>query len=150
MRAYARLRHAQRYFHTRWTFHFTPTSCSWLNAIEGVFAKLAKRRLKRGLFRSLADLQAAINRFLDEHNTDPKPFRCTADRCCQTGAPSVGFDPLARFFEPSLVVREKPGRLPAITERQAGRALRGHRDLLTYRPPLMRFACPSPDCRRAE
>jgi transposase len=65
--------------HPRWTFHFTPTSCSWLNAVEGFFAKLAKRRLKRGVFRSLADLQAAINRFLDEHNTYPKPFRWTAD-----------------------------------------------------------------------
>ena len=65
--------------HPRWTFHFTPTSCSWLNAVEGFFAKLAKRRLKRGVFRSLADLQAAIKRFLDEHNTDPKPFRWTAD-----------------------------------------------------------------------
>jgi len=65
--------------HPRWTFHFTPTSCSWLNAIEGFFAKLAKRRLKRGVFRSVVDLQAAINRFLDEHNTDPKPFRWTAD-----------------------------------------------------------------------
>ena len=57
-----------------------PTSCSWLNAVEGFFARLAKRRLKRGVFRSLADLQAAINRFLDEHNaSDPKPFNWTAD-----------------------------------------------------------------------
>ena len=38
--------------HPRFTFHFTPTSCSWLNAVEGFFAKLAKRRLKRGVFRS--------------------------------------------------------------------------------------------------
>jgi transposase len=37
--------------HPRWTFHFTPTSASWLNAIEGFFAKLTKRRLKRGVFR---------------------------------------------------------------------------------------------------
>jgi len=66
--------------HPRWTFHFVPTSCSWLNAVEGFFARLAKRRLKRGVFRSLADLQAAINRFLDEHNaSDPKPFNWTAD-----------------------------------------------------------------------
>src|SRR5215207_3796554 len=36
--------------HPRFTFHFTPTSCSWLNAVEGFFAKLAKRRLKRGVF----------------------------------------------------------------------------------------------------
>jgi transposase len=43
--------------HPRWTFHFTPTSCSWLNAVEGFFAKLTRRRLKRGVFRSVADLQ---------------------------------------------------------------------------------------------
>ena len=60
--------------HPRWVFHFTPTSCSWLNAVEGFFAKLTKRRLKRGAFRSLVDLQAAINRFLAEHNQEPKPF----------------------------------------------------------------------------
>src|SRR3546814_9545915 len=60
--------------HTRFVFHFVPTSCSWLNAVEGFFAKLSKRRLKRGIFRSLVDLQAAINRFVAEHNTDPKPF----------------------------------------------------------------------------
>jgi transposase len=65
--------------HPRWTFHFTPTSCSWLNAVEGFFAKLTKRRLKRGVFRSVVDLQAAINCFLDEHNTEPKPFTWTAD-----------------------------------------------------------------------
>ena len=65
--------------HPRWTFHFTPTSCSWLNAVEGFFAKLTKRRLKRGVFRSVVDLQAAINRFLDEHNTEPKPFTWIAD-----------------------------------------------------------------------
>ena len=52
---------------------------SWLNAVEGFFAKLTNRRLKRGVFRSLVDLQAAINRFLDEHNEDPKPFVWTAD-----------------------------------------------------------------------
>jgi len=66
--------------HPRWTFHFVPTSCSWLNAVEGFFAKLAKRRLNRGVFHSLVDLQAAINRFLVEHNaTEAKPFRWTAN-----------------------------------------------------------------------
>jgi transposase len=65
--------------HPRWTFHFTPTSCSWLNAVEGFFAKLTRRRLKRGVFRSVVDLQTAINRFLNEHNTEPKPFTWTAD-----------------------------------------------------------------------
>ncbi len=65
--------------HPRFTFHFTPTSASWLNAVEGFFAKLAKRRLQRGVFYSLVDLQAAINRFLAEHNANPRPFAWTAD-----------------------------------------------------------------------
>jgi transposase len=65
--------------HPRWTFHFTPTSASWLNAVEGFFAKLTRRRLKRGVFRSVADLQAAINRFVEENNAQPKPFVWTAD-----------------------------------------------------------------------
>src|SRR5262249_34794965 len=59
--------------HPRFVFHYTPTSASWLNAVEGFFAKLTKRRLKRGVFRSLVDLQAAINRFLAEANDNPKP-----------------------------------------------------------------------------
>ncbi len=65
--------------HDRFTFHFTPTSCSWLNAVEGFFAKLSKRRLKRGVFVSVVDLQTAINRFVVEHNATPKPFTWTAD-----------------------------------------------------------------------
>ncbi len=65
--------------HPRWTFHFTPTSSSWLNAVEGYFAKLTKRRLKRGVFRSIVDLQAAINRFIEENNETAKPFVWTAD-----------------------------------------------------------------------
>jgi transposase len=60
--------------HPRWTFHFTPTSASWLNAVEGYFAKLTRRRLKRGVFRSIVELQAAIKRFLAETNADPRPF----------------------------------------------------------------------------
>ena len=65
--------------HPRFVFHFTPTSASWLNAVEGFFAKLTRRRLKRGVFRSIVDLQAAINRFLRETNDHPKPFVWTAD-----------------------------------------------------------------------
>ena len=63
----------------RFVFHFTPTSASWLNAVEGFFAKLTKRRLKRGVFRSIVELQAAINGFIAETNDDPKPFVWTAD-----------------------------------------------------------------------
>ena len=65
--------------HPRWTFHFTPTSCSWLNAVEGFFAKLSRRRLKHGVFHSLVDLQQAINTFIDRHNAQPKPFVWKAD-----------------------------------------------------------------------
>jgi transposase len=64
--------------HPRFVFHFTPTSAPWLNAVEGFFAKLTRRRLKRGVFRSIVDLQAAINRFLRETNDHPKPFVWTA------------------------------------------------------------------------
>src|SRR6266853_1130810 len=63
--------------HKRFTFHFTPTSCSWLNAVEGYFAKLSRRRLRRGVFKSVTDLQAAINRFVAETNENPKPFLWT-------------------------------------------------------------------------
>jgi transposase len=65
--------------HPRFTFHFTPTSCSWLNAVETFFATLTKRRLKRGVFRSVYDLQCAINRYIEDANRHPKPFAWTAD-----------------------------------------------------------------------
>jgi transposase len=60
--------------HQRFTFHFTPTSCSWANAVEGLFAKLTRQRLKRGVFTSIVELHAAINRFIVEINDKPKPF----------------------------------------------------------------------------
>ena len=47
--------------------------------VEGFFANLTRRRLKRGVFRSVVDLQVAINRFVAETNADPKPFVWTAD-----------------------------------------------------------------------
>jgi transposase len=65
--------------HPRWAFHFTPTSASWLNAVEGFFAKLTRQRLKRGAFQSVVDLQLTINRFVADTNADPKPFVWTAD-----------------------------------------------------------------------
>ncbi len=68
--------------HPRWTFHFTPTSSSWLNAVEGFFAILTRRRLQNGVFRSVVDLQAAINRFIaahprhrPHHRGDPRRLR---------------------------------------------------------------------------
>jgi hypothetical protein len=60
-------------------FPLTPTSASWLNAVEGFFAKLTRQRLKRGVFQSVVDLQLTINRFVADTNADPKPFVWTAD-----------------------------------------------------------------------
>jgi len=65
--------------HPRFVFHLTPTSASWLNAVESFFAKLTKKRIKRGVFRSLQDLKDAIHRFLDDTNANPKPFTWTKD-----------------------------------------------------------------------
>jgi transposase len=63
--------------HPRWTFHFTPTSGSWLNAVETFFSALTRRRLKRGVFRSIVELQTAITHYIAEHNDHPKPFAWT-------------------------------------------------------------------------
>jgi transposase len=60
--------------HPRFHMHFTPTSASWLNLVERLFAELTNKRLHRGIFRSIADLQAAIKRYLRERNRAPKPF----------------------------------------------------------------------------
>jgi transposase len=66
--------------HPRWTFYLTPTSSSWLNAVEGFFATLTPRRLKQGVFHSVFVLQAAISRYVAEHNaTEAKPFVWRAD-----------------------------------------------------------------------
>lgn len=60
--------------HPRWVFHFTPTSASWLNAIEGFFSAITRRRIRRGVFRSVAELEEAIRRYIHNHNRQAKPF----------------------------------------------------------------------------
>ena len=55
----------------------TPTSASWLNAVVNFFSKMTRQRIRRGVFRSIADLQAAINAYLAEHNANPQPFLWT-------------------------------------------------------------------------
>jgi transposase len=60
-----------------WHVHLTPTSSSWLNQVERFFALLTEKQIKRGVHRSVADLRAAIQDFLDQHNAEPKPFRWT-------------------------------------------------------------------------
>ena len=58
----------------RWHLHFTPTSSSWLNLVEGWFRLLTQRRLRRGTFNSVAALTEAIELWAEHWNDDPKPF----------------------------------------------------------------------------
>jgi transposase len=60
--------------HRRFKLHFTPTSASWLNLVERFFAEITTKRIRRGIFRSVAELEQAIHDYLDRHNCDPKPF----------------------------------------------------------------------------
>ena len=63
--------------HPRWVFHFTPTSASWLNAVEGFFSVITRRRIRRGVFKSVGDLEDAIRRYIADHNRRAKPFAWT-------------------------------------------------------------------------
>ena len=60
--------------HPRWVFHFTPTSASWINAVEGFFSAITRRRIRRGVFTSVPELQDAITRYIRDHNRNTKPF----------------------------------------------------------------------------
>jgi transposase len=60
--------------HPRWVFHFTPTSASWLNAVEGFFSAITRRRIRRGVFKSVAELEDAIKRYIQDHNRHANPF----------------------------------------------------------------------------
>ena len=60
--------------HPRFISHFVPTSSSWLNLVERWFGELTSKRVRRGSFFSVDDLQTAILDFLDAWNEDPKPF----------------------------------------------------------------------------
>ena len=58
----------------RFHIHFTPTYGSWINLVERWFAELTNKRIRRGVFRSVKELEAAIREYIDVHNEDPKPF----------------------------------------------------------------------------
>jgi transposase len=60
--------------HPRFRMHFIPTSSSWLNLVERFFAEITRKRIRRGVFTSVAELEAAIHDYLNTHNADPKPF----------------------------------------------------------------------------
>jgi transposase len=63
--------------HKRFHCHFTPTSASWLNLVERFFAEITTKRIRRGTFTSVADLEDAIYDYLMRHNANPKPFAWT-------------------------------------------------------------------------
>ena len=58
----------------RFHVHFTPTYGSWINLVERWFAELTNKRIRRGVFRSVKDLETAIREFIEVHNEDPTPF----------------------------------------------------------------------------
>ena len=64
--------------HPRFHMHFTPTSSSWLNMVERFFRDLSDKQLQRGVFRSVGELTEAIERHIEQHNRDPRPFIWTA------------------------------------------------------------------------
>lgn len=64
--------------HPRFHLHFTPTSSSWLNLVERFFAEITRKRIRRGVFKGVTDLEVAIYQYLAEHNERPKPFVWTA------------------------------------------------------------------------
>ena len=65
--------------HKRFHLHFIPTSSSWLNMIERWFGEITRKRIRRGVFRSVEDLTDAIYEYLKAHNNDPKIFTWTKD-----------------------------------------------------------------------
>ena len=64
--------------HKRFHVHFTPTSASWLNMVERFFRDLTEKCIRRGVFKNVAELIEEIERYIEAHNGDPKPFIWTA------------------------------------------------------------------------
>ena len=64
--------------HPRFHIHFTPTSSSWLNMVERFLRDITDKRIRRGVFTSVPDLEVAINEYIAVHNAQPKPFIWTA------------------------------------------------------------------------
>ena len=79
----------------RFHLHFTPSSASWLNLVERWFTLLTEKQLRRGVHQSSGELEAAIHRYLDVTDEDPKPFAWT-----KTAHQILAN--VARFCQPSL------------------------------------------------
>jgi transposase len=85
----------------RFHFHFTPTYGSWINLVERWFAELTNKRIRRGVFRSVKELEAAIREYIEVHNEDPTPFvwTKTADQI---------LDSIARYARRTLAASTPP------------------------------------------
>jgi transposase len=85
----------------RFHVHFTPTYSSWLNLVERWFAELTNKQLRRGVHRSVAQLETAIREFIDAHQANPKPFvwTKTADQLLEN---------IARFAQRTLDFQAAP------------------------------------------
>ena len=81
----------------RFHIHFTPTYGSWINLVERWFAELTNKRIRRGVFRSVKELESAIREYINVHNEDPKPFvwTRTADQI---------LDSIARYAQRTVAV----------------------------------------------
>src|SRR6266852_5038121 len=90
----------------RFHVHFTPTYGSWLNLVERWFAELTNKRIRRGVFRSVKELETAIREYIEIHNQDPTPFvwTRTADQILAS---------IARYAQRTLVAH--PSQLIART-----------------------------------
>lgn len=60
--------------HARFKLHFTPTSSSWLNLVERWFGEITRKRIRRGVFKSVPELITAIEEYINHNNENPKPF----------------------------------------------------------------------------
>jgi transposase len=63
--------------HPRFKLHFTPTSGSWLSMVEGFFAEITSKRIRRGSYTSIDDMETATYDYLVQHNAKPKPLTWT-------------------------------------------------------------------------
>ena len=64
--------------HPRIHMHFTPTSSSWLNLVERFFGEITDKAIRRGVFKNVRELEAAIRAFIETRNRDPRPYVWTA------------------------------------------------------------------------
>ena len=115
--------------HPRWIFHFTPTSASWLNAVEGFFSTITRQKIRRGVFKSVPQLEDEIARYIKEHNKSAQPFVWTKpakaifEKLADTPASSV-FSQCTRMGRSACVL---PSRLaPQIPGQQRIREKRRH------------------------